>query len=189
MIPLIKFDNALPDGKKPLVFGLGVFDGVHCGHRKIMAELAEMALKCHALPVAVTFFPHPRNILHPENPPQMLMPLSERCRLLCAAGAQRVGVIQFDARFAEIEAKEFLDLLCREYSVAGICVGSRWRFGRYGAGDQELIRSFADKKQIAFTPCQELLVNGEIASSSAIRRSTAAGYLDHARQMLGRHQP
>ena len=186
VIPLINFDNALPSGKMPLVLGLGVFDGVHRGHQKIISKLVEMADRCGALPAAVTFFPHPRQVLHPENPPPLLMPLEERCRLLRAAGAQRVGVITFDASFAEISAEDFLALLCREYPVAGICVGSRWRFGRNGAGDQKLIRRFAEEKEIEFFPCQEVLVNGEIASSSAIRRSTAAGYLDHARQMLGR---
>ena len=187
MEPLIKFDEML-SGSETLVLGLGVFDGVHLGHCRIMAELSSMAQRCHAIPAAVTFYPHPRAVLCPDDPPQMLLPLSERCRLLRAAGARLTGVIDFTQEFADVEAEEFLNRLfsAAGFRLAGICVGSRWRFGRGGAGDKELLRRFAAGKQIEFSPCQELVIKGETVSSSAVRRSTAAGYLDHARAMLGR---
>ena len=187
MKPVINFNEALPAGV-PLVLGLGVFDGVHSGHRRIIAELCAMAQRCQALPVAVTFYPHPRSVLCPADPPQMLLPLEERCRLLREAGAALTGVIPFSAEFAAIPAEEFLDFLLNsgDFRLSGICVGSRWRFGRYGAGNRELIQRFASDNHIEFLPCQELVIKGETVSSSAIRRSTAAGYLDHARAMLGR---
>ena len=173
---------------RPLVLGLGVFDGVHLGHRKIISELCAMAERCQAVPAAVTFSPHPRAVLCPSDPPQMLLPLEERCRLLRDAGAVLTGVIPFSSEFGSVSAEDFLDHLLNsgKFRLAGICVGSRWRFGYRGAGNRELIEKFAAENNIDFVPCQELVINGETVSSSAIRRSTAAGYLDHARAMLGR---
>ena len=187
MIPLIKFKETLP-ADRPLVLGLGVFDGVHLGHKRIIAELCDMARRCQAVPAAVTFYPHPRSVLCPADPPRMLLPLEERCRLLRAEGAVLTGVIPFTPEFASVSAEDFLEYLKNSgmFKLAGICVGSRWRFGYRGAGDKMLLKRFAEKNQIEFTPCQELVFNGETVSSSAIRRSTAAGYLDHARAMLGR---
>jgi riboflavin kinase/FMN adenylyltransferase len=173
---------------RPLVLGLGVFDGVHLGHRKIISELCAMAERCQAVPAAVTFDPHPRAVLCPSDPPQMLLPLEERCRQLRLAGAALTGVIPFSSEFGSVKAEDFLDYLFNSgrFRLAGICVGSRWRFGCRGAGNRELIQKFAEKNNIEFVPCQELVINGETVSSSAIRRSTAAGYLEHARAMLGR---
>ena len=187
MIPIINFDEKLPSDR-PLVLGLGVFDGVHLGHRKIIAELCAMAERCHAVPAAVTFDPHPRAVLCPSDPPQMLLPLEERCRLLREAGAALTGVIPFSSEFGSVSAGKFLDFLMNsgKFRLAGICVGSRWRFGCRGAGNRELIEKFAAENKIEFVPCQELVINGETVSSSAIRRSSSAGYLDHARAMLGR---
>lgn len=173
---------------RPLVLGLGVFDGVHLGHRKIITELCAMAERCQAVPAAVTFDPHPRAVLCPSDPPQMLLPLEERCRLLRRNGAVLTGVIPFSPEFGLVSAEDFLDHLFKSerFRLAGICVGSRWRFGCRGAGNKELIQQFAAENNIEFVPCQELVMNGETVSSSAIRRSTAAGYLEHARAMLGR---
>ena len=173
---------------RPLVLGLGVFDGVHLGHRKIITELCAMAERCHAVPAAVTFDPHPRAVLCPSDPPQMLLPLEERCRLLRRNGAVLTGVIPFSAEFGLVSAEDFLNHLFKSerFRLAGICVGSRWRFGCRGAGNKELIQKFAAGNKIEFVPCQELVMNGETVSSSAIRRSTAAGYLEHASSMLGR---
>ena len=187
VIPLIKFDETL-SGRETLVLGLGVFDGVHLGHRRIMAELQEMAVRCNAIPAAVTFYPHPRAVLCPDDPPQLLLPLEERLRLLRNAGARLTGVIDFTQEFSCVEAEDFLNHLLNDsgFRLAGICVGSRWRFGRGGLGDRELISRFAAEKKIEFSPCQELVIGGETVSSSAVRRSTAAGYLEHARAMLGR---
>ena len=187
MIPIINFNEMLLSDR-PLVLGLGVFDGVHLGHRKIITELCAMAERCQAVPVAVTFDPHPRAVLCPSDPPQMLLPLDERCRLLRCAGAALTGVIPFSSEFGSVKAEDFLDYLLNSgrFRLAGICVGSRWRFGYHGAGNKELIQQFAAENNIEFIPCQELVMNGETVSSSAIRRSTAAGYLEHARSMLGR---
>ena len=188
MTPLIKFDAPLPGGDTPLVLGLGVFDGVHLGHRRIISEVLAMAERHRAVPAAVTFHPHPRQVLCPDDPPRLLLPMAERCRLLHEAGAKIVGVIEFDRKFAAMEPMDFLKdlLLSPEFVLAGICVGSRWRFGHFGAGDKKVIEKFASANGIEFVPCEELVIGGETVSSSAIRRAVSAGRIEHARSLLGR---
>ena len=170
------------------VLALGVFDGVHSGHRRIISTLRQMAQDLHAVPAAVTFSPHPRQVLFPADPPPLLLPLVERCRLLHEAGADSVGIINFTGELAAQKPEDFLLSLLngQNFKVCGICVGSRWRFGKAGAGNRELIADFASEHGIVFTPCEELEMNGETVSSTAIRRCTSAGKLDLARAMLGR---
>ena len=187
MQSLITFDAPLSGVRRPIVFALGVFDGVHIGHRKILTELLSLAGKYDALPAAVTFWPHPREILGLEAPP-LLLPLEERRRLLRQAGAAVTGVIRFTEDFSRMEPETFLEQLLESTPspLAGICVGSQWRFGRGGRGNQEIIRDFASRRGIGFVPCREVELEGQTVSSSAIRKCTACGELALARRMLGR---
>lgn len=183
---MIKFE--LPHDKKtrPVVLGLGVFDGVHLGHRKIIRELVEMGKRTGATPVAVTFIPHPREILCAPPLPRLLLPPEERFKRLRVAGAEGIGVIAFSRRLADTPPQEFLDeLLTIEPAVLGICVGSQWRFGRDGKGNTEFLAWMLRRRGIAFDAVPELRVNGSIVSSSGIRDAIASGDLAGASERLG----
>lgn len=184
----ITFDNSFPEQRPRVAAALGVFDGVHSGHRQILLNLREMAQKLHAIPVAITFFPHPRSILCPDDPPQLLLPEEERIRLLKETGAEYVGIINFSRTFAAKSPEKFLESLrlSPQFDLRGICVGSCWRFGHFGRGDKNTIAAFAEKYGIDFCPCPELHLKNETVSSSAIRRHTASGNLGTAAEMLGR---
>ncbi len=185
----IRFSSPLPEPPLRLVFGFGVFDGVHIGHRTIIANLSEMAAASGAHPVAVTFSPHPRAVVCPDDPPALLLPLEERLRLLHEVGAGYTGVIDFTAQFAALSPERFLAGICggNSFSVCGICVGEKWRFGRFGAGDTAFLARWCSEHSLAFRACPELTVEGRgVVSSTAIRRLTAAGELDAAAEMLGR---
>ena len=174
--------------KGRLALGIGVFDGVHLGHRVIVDELCRIARAAGVIPAAMTFHPHPRAVLRPEEPPILLVPLSERIRLLRAAGAERVLVVDFTPEFACLEPEEFLNRLlgCGGFALAGICVGEHWRFGRCGRGNRTLLKEYALRRGLSFSACPELLLDGEVVSSSAIRRAVASGRLEHAARLLGR---
>lgn len=179
---------SFPEGRtdKPVVLGIGVFDGVHPGHRKIMAELLEMGRKLDAVPVAVTFFPHPREILCPASPPRLLLPPEERVRRLHAAGAEKVEIIEFSAEAASTSPEVFLDeLMAAHHAVRGICVGEHWRFGCGGRGDTKFLAAALARRGIAFSAVPELRVGGVIVSSSAIREAVTAGNISGAAEMLG----
>lgn len=174
--------------KRKLSLGIGVFDGVHLGHRLILAEVLAAAGETGSIPAAMTFDPHPRAVLRPDESPMLLVPLKERVRLLREAGAELVWVVPFTPEFARLEPRQFLDRLlgCPEVEVSGICVGRHWHFGRNGTGDSAFLEHYAVERGIRFRGCPELELAGETVSSSAIRRAVAAGKLDRAAEMLGR---
>jgi len=183
---MIDFD--LPSGgtDAPVVLGLGVFDGVHRGHRKIISELVAMGRRCGAVPVAVTFMPHPRAVLCAPPLPRLLIPPEERFRRLREAGAQGVGIVEFTRELADTPPAEFVSRLLEQHPpVQGVCVGSRWRFGRGGAGDTDFLAGELAKRGVAFSAVPELQMNGVIVSSSAIREAVAAGDIVNATEMLG----
>ena len=183
---MIRFELS-PDRRTPdVVLGLGVFDGVHQGHRKIIRALLEMGGRLGAVPVAVTFVPHPREILGAPPLPRLLMPPEERFKRLREAGAEGIGVIDFSRELADTPPAKFVsDLLKHSPPVRGICVGSRWRFGRGGCGDTAFLADELKRRGIAFDPVPELRMNGVIVSSSGIREAVAAGNIIAATEMLG----
>ena len=183
---MIKFDLPSDEPAGALVLGIGVFDGVHNGHRKIISELVEMGQRAGALPVAVTFIPHPREVLGPPPPPRLLMPPEVRIRRLREAGAAGIGIIGFSEQIAETTPREFIEaLLTPQHQICGICVGSRWRFGRHGTGDAAFLSGELVRRGIAFNAVPEVRVGAEIVSSSMIREAIAAGDLAGAFSMLG----
>ena len=184
---MIRYESE--NGKLPssVVLGIGVFDGVHLGHRRIISEVADLARKTGAMPVAVTFFPHPREVLCPDSPPRLLLPPDERLRRLREAGAAGIGIIDFSAAIAVTAPEDFLSriLAAGVPQVRGICVGAHWRFGKNGAGDTRFLGTELARRQVAFTAVPELEIDGGVVSSSAIRDAVAGGDLDRAERMMG----
>ena len=172
--------------RKPLALAIGVFDGVHCGHRKLLNEVAAMAQQLNAVPAALTFDPHPRSVLLPSAPPVLLVDLPERIRLLKAAGAEMVAVADFTPDFAATEPNDFLDMLFTELpDLAAVGVGSRWRFGKNGAGNVDLLKKYAEKRGFQLAAVDEQIIDNEIVSASRIRQLIAGGNLECAGQLLG----
>ena len=172
----------------PVVMGIGVFDGVHLGHRKMISVLSDMARRLGAVPVALTFFPHPRAVLFPDDPPRLLLPPEERLERLREAGAAEVMSVDFTKETAETPPERFLEqLLTASPNLRGICVGAHWRFGRGGAGDAAFLSRELAARKIAFEAVPELAMNGGVVSSSAIRKAVAEGDLEYAAAMLGSH--
>ncbi|MDD3153501.1 MAG: riboflavin biosynthesis protein RibF [Victivallaceae bacterium] len=164
----------------------GVFDGVHPGHRKVIGALRNMAQKHHAAALAVTFDPHPRAVLAPQDPPKLILTLPDRIRRLRQAGADEVLVIPFSAEIARLEPVEFLDkfFFCPGMEIVGIAVGENFRFGNKGAGNAETLRQFAAAHKMDFAAVPIEQYGQEVVSSSAIRRLIASGRLDEASRFL-----
>jgi len=167
---------------------IGIFDGVHLGHRSVLKHLSEMSRSIGGESVAITFWPHPKSVLDPSNSPRLLIPPEEKRELLRCCGIRAVLTIPFTRELASLSAEEFLaDILARSRGcLRGLCVGRRFRCGREGSGTADRLAGFAKENGLMFEPVSEVRINGELVSSSAIRLAAASGDLEKVRICQGR---
>ena len=188
IIDVPSLDALAEFGVKDACLAIGVFDGVHKGHQLLIEALLEMSIKHHSAPVALTFFPHPREIVQPDNPPPLLIPPFKKIELLHQYGIKAVVTVQFSRKFAAQTPDEFIKncLNSSHVKISGICVGRNWRFGAGGSGDSLTLHNFADRGHFDFEAVDELVMGDSIVSSTAIRRAVSSGLLGRAQEMLGR---
>jgi riboflavin kinase/FMN adenylyltransferase len=158
------------DGRSVAV---GTFDGVHLGHREVIAD-AETVL---------TFDPHPVSVVAPQHTPKLLTTPARKAELIASLGVQEMVVIPFDAGFAKRSAQEFIDdVLVGALGARSVAIGENFRFGHKAQGDPQLLQ--ADGR-FATSVHALLEVDGEIVSSSHIRGLVLAGELREANRLLG----
>lgn len=163
---------------------LGNLDGVHLGHRALIAAASE------ALPEAplavVTFEPHPREHFRPDRPPFRLAASPERARLLARLGVDATVELTFDVDLAALEPETFVgDVLAKGLGLAHVTVGENFRFGRARRGTAELLASLAAAAGMGATVLP-LAGDGTPWSSSAVRAAVEAGDCAAAAAALGR---
>jgi riboflavin kinase/FMN adenylyltransferase len=172
---------------RPTVLTLGVFDGLHMGHQKIVETVVNRAKELHAIPTAITFDPHPRAVLHPESAPPLLQTLDQRLAALEVLGIEQTIVIPFSREFASIEAEEFLrDVIYDRLQAKEVYLGRGFAFGKNRAGNIELLRKISAELGFFADEVSEVQLRGQRISSSKIRELLAAGRVNLARGMLGR---
>jgi riboflavin kinase / FMN adenylyltransferase len=165
----------LPEAEsRPRRVAVGVFDGVHLGHREVIADSDTV----------LTFDPHPLSVIAPDAAPKLLTPQDVKAELVEELGADEMVVIPFDAEFAARDAQDFVDrVLVEALGATHVAVGRNFRFGHKAAGDAAMLE--ADTR--FETTVHELVeVEGETVSSSHIRGLVAAGEVAHATVFLGR---
>lgn len=177
----------IPAGFGPSVAAVGNFDGVHLGHREILASVRAEARSTGACAVAVTFDPHPEQLLRPAKAPRLLTPMDERLRILAGTGIDAVLVLPFDPSFANLSAREFVErILVSALGTRSVHEGRNFRFGHGArAGVRELGELGAEMGFTVHTH-EAVRVRGMEISSSAVRAFIAAGDVRRARWMLGR---
>lgn len=164
---------------------IGNFDGVHRGHQAMLSRLSEAAEDLDLSPSVLTFDPHPREFFAPESAPPRLSTLRDKLERFAAHGVARVHVARFEAKLAKLSAEEFIDeVLVRRLSVSWILVGDDFRFGRDRVGDMALLRHRAATYCVEAMPT--VTIDGERASSSAVRSALATGDVERATRLLGR---
>lgn len=184
MLRLTSFDElALSD--EPLHLALGVFDGVHLGHRAVIARVVDAAKRDGGLAGVVTFDPHPIRVLAPEKAPRALLAtLDHKAHLLAELGVDLLLAIPFDAAFAQVEAEDFLTRLCKA-PVRTIAVGDDWQFGKARRGDVAMLRRFSESQGFALEAVPPVMADGERISSTRIRQAIRDGSVSAAAEMLG----
>lgn len=187
MMHVFRSLDEIPQDFGPSIAAIGNFDGVHRGHRQILGAVIAEARQCNLRAVAVTFDPHPEQLLRPQRAPQLLTPMPERLGLLAATGIDAVLVLPFDHALAGLSAREFVQrILADKLAVRGLHEGGNFRFGhRAEAGIAEL-KGFGGEFGFDVTVHEAVHVHGMEVSSSAVRELVAAGDMRRARWMLGR---
>jgi riboflavin kinase/FMN adenylyltransferase len=162
---------------------IGNFDGVHPGHREVLAEARR---RQPGLPlIVVTFWPHPVSVLRPAVGPMLLTSLEARIELLTAAGADRVEVIEFTTEFAAWSPSDFVEKVLVPLDPAVVVVGENFRFGHRAAGTVGTLRELAAGRfEVDALPLVRF--GDEETCSTTIRKALAAGDVEHAAQHLGR---
>ena len=171
----------------PLFLAIGVFDGVHLGHQAVISTSAWHAKDAGGTPVVVTFDPHPAKVLRPKDAPHLLTATQHKIALLRDLGVAHLLVLHFDPQFAATAPEEFVrQLVTNSRPLREICVGHEWSFGKGRAGNLDLLKQLGATHDFDVVGVQAVTVNGEVVSSTAIRRAVACGDLVKATQMLGR---
>ena len=169
------------------VLTIGNFDGVHLGHRALLARLQAIAVQNGLLPTVVTFEPHPRDYFSPETAPARLSTLREKLELIADDGTELVYVGHFNASFAAVTAEEFIArILVATLRVKHLIIGDDFRFGAGRHGDFAMLRAAGERFGFAVEAMHSVTVDGVRASSSAVRAALAAGRMEHAERLLGR---
>lgn len=173
---------------KDIVIAIGVFDGVHLGHQHVLKKLSKMADAYNAQPVALTFFPHPKQVLVPDAVPVLLVSPEQKVELLYQNGVKAVVTIPFTKEFSSLSPEDFIKicLSSSRVTIHGICVGEKWRFGSGAKGTVQLLKDFADKGHFQFESVPEVYLDNTLISSTTIRRAVSSGIMNEAQKMLGR---
>ena len=165
---------------------LGVFDGVHLGHRSLIGDLVAGARGTGAGTVAATFDPLPEVAFGGSLAGSTLSTIDERSSLLREAGVGEVAVFLFDAAFAEQTAPGFLEQLASACDVRVIVVGHDFRFGRGRHGDVALLAKHGQQRGFSVRTVEPVRLDGEVVSSTRVRGALRAGDLRAAEALLAR---
>lgn len=166
--------TSLPDAEpRPRRVAIGSFDGVHVGHREVIAD-ADTVL---------TFEPHPLSVIHPEAAPKLIMPFPVKRDVIEGLGVQELVVIPFDRDFSSIPPEEFINgILIDKLSADRVSVGENFRFGAKAKGTPEML---AERSEFETEIVPLVEAGGETVSSTRIRALVAAGDVEGAAVCLG----
>jgi riboflavin kinase/FMN adenylyltransferase len=179
-------DAASDGGLRGATVAIGNFDGVHRGHKAVIAAALARAHVLGKPSAALTFEPHPRAFFNPDEPLFRLTPEAAKLRLLAATGLDGAIVLSFNAELAKLSAEDFVQrVLVDRFAISGAAIGFNFHFGANRAGSPEFLQ--AQGKQHGFTVdiVPPLLDGGRPVSSGPIRAALAAGRLDDAAEFLG----
>lgn len=163
---------------------LGSFDGLHYGHLSLIRKTLELAKKNNGKSMVFTYKNHPKTLIRPEDAPKLIMDLKTKIDYLKEEGIDIVILREFTKDFMNIEAEEFIKLLCETYNIKGIIVGFNFKFGYKNLGDIELLKSLEKKYDFKLHVMEPYKTNNEVISSTRIREAITTGNVSDASKML-----
>jgi riboflavin kinase/FMN adenylyltransferase len=169
---------------------IGVFDGVHLGHRHVIAEARRLAAELGAKSAVVTFDRHPAAVVRPDSAPALLTDLDQRLELLASTGVDFALVVHFDEERSRETAEDFVRReLVECLRAKAVVVGADFHFGHGRRGDVALLQTMGQEHGFEVDGLQLMAsaaADARVVSSTAIRSALAAGDVDGANRMLGR---
>lgn len=170
----------------PLHVAIGMFDGVHLGHRAVIESAVQSARHSSGVSVVLTFSPHPSVLFRPEDPTRMILDLPAKVARLGSLGVEAVVVQPFTRDFAAVPAEEFIPLIKRHLPrLAAIYVGENFRFGQGRKGDVAMLIQEGRRHAITVFSAPRVNLDGEPISSTRIRERIRAGDMKGAADLLG----
>ena len=167
-----------------------MFDGVHLGHLSIINTLNKIAKKEHLESAILSFWPHPRKFLNPNDDVKMLNTLEEKLELLEKSGIQNIFLKTFDEEFRNLSGADFCEkILVEKLNVKHIIIGYDHTFGKNKSGDFNLLKALSGDLGFKVDQLEAVKSNQLNISSTKIRQALSEGKIKEANQMLGYHYP
>lgn len=174
-----------PEDLRGGAVAIGNFDGVHVGHARIVETLLAEARRVGGPAVVFTFDPHPVRLLRPEEAPPPLTWTARKAELLARLGVDALVAYPTDEALLRLSAEEFFGrIVVQGLGAWAMVEGPNFRFGRGRAGNVESLAAMCDAADMSLAVVEPVVAEGEIVSSSRIRRLIAAGDIDAARPLL-----
>lgn len=182
------FDTTqLPRFRDPVIT-IGTFDGVHKGHTAILEQVAIHAKEVNGVSILITFEPHPRKLLFPDQKLGILTPLAQKTDLLNKAGIENIVVAPFTKEFAQLSAEDYIkDFLVKQFQPNSIVIGYDHHFGNDRRGNIELLKQYASEYRYKVYEISAQLIDEAAVSSTKIRHLLEQGEVADAAHMLGRN--
>jgi len=165
---------------------VGIFDGVHLGHKYLVSKLLEEARQKDLLSGVVTFRQHPEELLSPRTRLPFLTDIEERFNLLKNEGVDVIIPLSFTAELARLSARRFAGLLQKHLRMRGLVIGSDFALGKGREGDTNTLQKLGKSMNFSVTVVPPLVINGEVVSSTTIRKALADGDMRKVCEMAGR---
>ncbi len=175
---------AAPD--QDTLLTIGVFDGVHLGHRHLIAELVKQAEQQGLLPGVVTFRQHPQELVSPRTKLSFLTNIDERISLLKDEGVRLVVALPFTEDLARLSARQFISLLQKHLRMRGLVIGPDFALGRDREGNVGALRKLGQQMRFSVAVVPPAMIDGEVVSSTAIRKALTEGDVRKAYRLAGR---
>ena len=172
--------------KKAMLLTIGVFDGVHLGHQYLISLLTEQAKQQNLLSGVVTFRQHPQEVLSPQTKLPFLTDLTTRANLLKNEGVEAIITLSFTHELAQLSARQFVSLLKKYLGMRGIVTGPDFALGRNREGGTDILHALGQDMNFSVIVIPPVMVNGEVVSSTAIRKALADGDMQRVASLIGR---
>ena len=175
------------DPQKPVILTQGTFDGVHFGHRKILRHVVSEAREIDGVSVLLTFYPHPRLVLYPDdNELKLLTTIEEKVELVSAIGIDYLIIIPFTQELSRLRASDFVrDILVEQLHITKLIIGYDHRFGRNREGGLKEMIQFAETYNFKLEEIPPQDIEDSIVSSTKIRKALLDGDVHLAKEYLG----